>query len=130
MKTIAISIVIYFVLAFIFKLFGDMSNNAWVNYYWIFSSFFFSILGYQIQKLGKLDIIKKLYHSYDIKLYTNTIITFTAYWGIMLLVRIIVAFKIELYNKIISSARTVTVGGITIILIFIVLIYFTTAKKE
>lgn len=122
MKTIAYSIIVYFLLAFIFKLFGDMNENAWVNYYWMFSSLFFGLIFLKVIFFFKISEIKNKHNKRDMSLYKFTITCMSAYWGIMLALRVYIAFNIHLYDKFISSANTFTIGGMTIILIFILII--------
>lgn len=129
MKGIAYSLIVYFFLTFIFKLFGDMEENIWVNYYWVFSSLFFCFLFFKIKSLCGIPAVKRLYNKRDWGLYATIISLAAIYWGIMLLVRVYVCFRIDLYDKVISSARGWTVGGITILMIFIFLIFKTARRK-
>lgn len=130
MKTIAYSILVYFSLVSIFKFLGDFDKNDWVNYYWIVSSAFFGFIFLKIRSFCKINYVKNLYNKKDLDLYKAAITTMAIYWGIVILgLRIYVAFNIELYDTLISGARNITVGGITIILIFIFL-FFKTIKRK
>ena len=128
-KQIAYSIVIYFTFIFIFKLLGDMSKNGWVNYYWLCSSLFYAYLFSKIRGFCNYDVVKNTYHRKDIILYKLVITLAVAYWGIMSVVRIIVAVDIDLYDVLISNTRAWTVGGVYIIILFVIII-FKTAKKN
>lgn len=130
MKAIAYSILIYFPLIFLFKLLGDMNNNVHVNYYWVVSSLFFCFVFFKTYNILGADIFKNKYNYRDYKLYRSIILTKSVYWGIMLVLRIIVSFDIKLYNTLISNTRLFTLGGVVIILIFIYLIYLTARKYD
>ena len=128
MNKIAYAILLYFAGIFIFKLLGDMKINAHVNYYWLFSSFIFCYIFYEFRKIAIR--LKNLYFKRDYLLYLTIITSMSAYWGVMLLLRIIVSFKIEMYDKLINSARSITTGVIVIILIFAVLIFKLIRKND
>ena len=130
MKAIAYSILVYFPLIFLFKLLGDMDNNIHVNYYWIVSSLFYCFLFFKLYKLFDLNVFKARYTNKDYKLYRFTVLAISAYWGVMLILRVIVAFNIQLYDTLISNTRLFTLGGVIIILIYICLIYLTARKYD
>ena len=130
MKAIAYSILVYFPLIFLFKLLGDMGNNAHVNCYWIVSSLFYCFLFFKLYKLFDLNVFKAKYTNKDYKLYRFTVLAISAYWGVMLILRVIVAFNIQLYDALISDTRLFTLGGVIIILIYICLIYLTARKYD
>lgn len=131
MKSIAYSVIVYFVFASAFKYLGDFKNNVWVNYYWLFSSAFLGFIFLKLRSFCDIGYFKNKYKKRDIKLYKAAITAKAIYWGVVMLVlRIYVAINIELYDKLISSARTLTVGGVTIVLIFIFVFYKTTKKND
>jgi len=130
MKAIAYSILVYFPLIFLFKLLGNMDNNIHVNCYWIVSSLFYCFLFFKLYKLFDLNVFKAIYTNKDYKLYRFTVLSISAYWGVMLILRVIVAFNIQLYDTLISNTRLFTLGGVIIILIYICLIYLTARKYD
>lgn len=120
MRTIAILIVIYIPLAFAYKIQGSLSNE-WKNYYWLFSSLFFGIIFWNIKSLCKLDYFKAKYHPKDLKLYKYIIASFVAYWGVMLLVRIYVAFNMEGYGEILKNTGKYTIGAYALLVLIIII---------
>lgn len=129
MKQIGYSIIIYFPAIFIFKFLGNMGSDAWVNYYWLVSSLIFSYIFYNIAKLCDNKIIRSLYNKRDYNLYKGVIYSCSIYWGVMTALRVYLSFNIEKYD-IISSARKLTVGGISIVICSIYLIYLTAKRND
>lgn len=111
MKTIVYSILVYFILICAYKLFGDLKNHYWVNYYWLVSSLFYGIL---FLKLNKFTVIKK---------YQWVLKSIAGYWGVMAIFHTICFFNITLYARFAGSANKLTVGAVTIFIIFIVLTF-------
>lgn len=113
MKTIVYSIPVYFLMAFVYKMFapeyksGSEISLYWVNYYWLFSSIFYCNLFYQI---SNISVIKK---------YRLIIRIVAIYWGIMATFHAICIFNITLYARFAVSANKLTIGAVTIIILLI-----------
>lgn len=114
MKLITKASIIYFPLILIYKLFGVYDNNYWVNYSWFITSFYM-MLAFVVLRKFCIDNVSR---------WIITSVVF--YWGIMAALRLYLFTNINLYKKIISSANTLTIGSITIVLI---LIYLTSRIK-
>lgn len=111
MKTIIYSILIYLILICAYKLFGDIKSMYWVNYYWLISSVFNVILFF---KLKEFTIVKK---------YRLVLKLIAGYWGVMAIFHIICFFNITLYARFAESANKLTIGAVTILIIFIILTF-------
>lgn len=116
------AIILYFPIVFIYKVFGDASNNYWINAYWLAVSIDSIIVFIGIRK-SCLSLT--LLHKETIKIYRDVAFTAAVYWGVMAAIRVYLFFNIELHYQLISSAGKLTTGAIMIVLIFIYL----TAKK-
>jgi cytochrome bd-type quinol oxidase subunit 2 len=111
MKITVYSTVIYFLLAFIYKLLGEPENDYWVNFYWTFSSIYFFIITLQIS-----------IHLF-VRKYKLIMLFASIYWAIMSLFYIICFFKITLYDSFVRSASKLTIGAVSLFVIIIFLTY-------
>ena len=109
MKEVARASVVYFPLVFIYKLFGVYDNNYWVNSYWFLTALYFTLVFVSIRNYC-LD-----------KTYKRIIVMVAYYWGVMAALRFYLFFNIGLYDKIISSANTLKIGGVSIVVLLIYL---------
>lgn len=128
MRLIAILIVIYIPLAFAYKFQNELTNE-WKNYYWLFSSIFYGLLSWKIQTFRKIDYFKAKYHPKDLKLYRFIIGSFAVYWGIILLIRIYVAFNIDKYGEILRNTGKYTIGAYALIILIIIITLQTWHRK-
>lgn len=103
------STVIYFGLAFVFKLIGSHNNDYWVNFYWLFSSIYFFIISLQVS-----------IHLF-IKKYKWIMFCAAIYWAVMALLHIICFFNITLYDSFVRSANKLTIGAATLFIIIFLL---------
>lgn len=98
---------IYFILFLIYKLYGNNQEPYyWVNYFWFITSLFNSLLFF---KLTEFTFIKK---------YKWVIFSIAGYWGVMAIFHLICFFNITLYARFAESANKLTVGAVTILIIF------------
>lgn len=107
MKLTVYLTVLYFLLALIYKLFGDKDILQWVNFYWLFSSVFYCILFYQLSSnliINKYRLIMK---------------SASFYWFIMALFHAVCIFNITLYARFAESANKLTIGAVTILILLI-----------
>lgn len=113
MKVVVYSVPVYFLIAFIYKIFApeyDSGNEIslhWVNFYWLCSSIFYCILFFQI---SKNQVIKK---------YGLILKSVSFYWFIMAVFHTVCLFNITLYARFAVSANKLTIGAVTIIIILI-----------
>ena len=70
------------------------------------------------------------YADKDHKFYFKVIRSFSAYWSIMALLRLIVAIDIKLYNILIVQASYYAIGIIVIVIIYIYLACNLTLKEN
>ena len=103
---------------------GEYDNNYWVNSYWVVSSLYFMTLSITWRGIFKLNVFKSYYTQKDFKIYDKTILATAYYWGVMAAVRIVLFFRIDLYDLLITSAGKVTIGGYMIIII----LFYLTAR--
>jgi hypothetical protein len=105
----------------VYNLFADVDEDKittyFINYYWLVSSLYFMVI---FIKVCSFTIIK----DYKIVAYSTA-----AYWGVMSAFRIYLFFNIEKYKQLTKSADTLTIGCVSIIAIFIYLIYVKWFKK-
>lgn len=118
-RRIVYTIIVYFTGIFAFKLLGDFDNIRQVNYYWLFSSMVFAAIFNFLAIL--VQEAKVPYPDKDHKFYFKVIRSFSAYWSIMALLRLIVAIDIKLYNILIVQASYYAIGIIVIVMIYIYL---------
>lgn len=102
---------IFFGLYFIYKLFGDNTNDYWVCSMWLIISFYLMIVKYQLS------------NQFFIKIHRTIWRVAAYYWGVMTAIHILFMFKISLYSEYVESANKFTVGAAFIVLSFIYLIY-------
>lgn len=125
--------IMYFPLALVYKLFGKYEPNDlsyideyWINSYWFITSTYFSLIFTNLIKYCDIEerITKKIY-KWIIK-------SVAIYWGIMAALRLYLFFNIGLYKKLISSANTLTIGGVVIFIIVITITarYINDTKNE
>jgi hypothetical protein len=126
MKRIAIISVAYFPLALAYKLFGTYEQNElsyideyWINSYWFVTAIYFMLTFASLVPLCDREL--SLYTQNTIDTYKRVIKVVAYYWGVMAALRFYLFFNIELYKKIISSANTWTIGGVTIVLLLMFL---------
>lgn len=132
MKWIVKISVLYFPLALIYKLFGQYlpiedsyTDEYWTNSYWFVTAIYFMLIFINLVPLCECNLYKpERIDTYFV--YKRIIKAVAFYWGIMAALRLYLFFNIELYKKIISSANTLTIGGITIV---VLLIYLTAEIK-
>lgn len=122
MKKAVIAIIIYFPLVLIYKLFGDSSNNYWVNAYWLAVSLVYILLFIGISKMFSLI---NLIHDNDSKFYTTLSLVVSGYWVVMAIIRLYLFFDIDKHREVICSAGKITTGSVCILFMFI----FLMAKK-
>lgn len=118
MRQIIVSIIIYFPIVFIYKVFGDPFNNYWINTYWFLVSIDFIFMFLGIRKVcSKLHLI----HEHTIAIYKDVLLATSFYWGVMAVIRAYLYFNIERHSEVINSAGKITTGVVCIIIIFIYL---------
>lgn len=119
MKLLMRAIIIYFPIVFIYKLFGNPSNNYWINAYWFAVSidYIFFFLG--VKRV--VNYMVSLYEEKTIKIYKDIALASATYWGIMAIIRLYLFFNIEMHYSVIESAGKITTGVICIVIIFIYL---------
>ena len=129
MNWIAKITVIYFPLVLVYKLFGQYKpiedsykDEYWINSYWFLTALYFMLIFIFVLKLSKY--VKNLYALRDYTTYSIIIKSVAFYWGIMAGLRFYLFFNIALYSKIISGVNTLTIGGVSIV----VLLIYLTAK--
>ena len=103
MRISTVATVIFFLLYFVYKLFGDNDNDYWVCGFWTVFSCYLGIVSLQLSNHMFLDqesIVWKLS---------------AIFWGITTIVHIYFLFNIELYDIYASATNTMTLGSILII---------------
>lgn len=113
-------------MALVYKLFGTYEPNElsyvdeyWINSYWFVTAIYFMLVFANLIHYCNLEIL-------DIR-YKRIIKSVAFYWGVMAALRLFLFFNIKLYKEIISSANTMTIGGMTIV---ITVLYLTARNND
>lgn len=116
MKISTYSTIIFFILYFIYKLFGNNNNDYWVNGFWNILSVYLSIVSFQLSIYffdKKISLVWKLAGTY---------------WLTMSLIHAYFIFDIDRYEIYANAANTITIGCILIFGMFAIL-FIKTFKK-
>jgi hypothetical protein len=127
MKWIVKISVWYFPLALVYKLFGvyepdetSYVDEYWINSYWFVTAVYLMLIFINLIKYCKLEVV-------DAEVYKQVIKSVAIYWGLMAALRLFLFFNIALYEAIISGANTMTIGGVSIV---VVTLYLTARVKH
>jgi len=126
MRLAIYSILLYFPLVFIYKLFGDPLNNYWINAYWLMVSidYIFILIGVR-KACNEISVLNNKTR----KTYRSIALMAAIYWGVMAAIRLYLFFNIEKHAELISSAGKLTIGCVSVIVILIYLTAQTWRQK-
>jgi len=111
MRISTIATVIFFLLYFVYKLFGNNDNDYWVCSFWTVFSCYLGIVSLQLSNhvfFTDSSLVWKLA---------------AIFWGITAIVHVYLLFNIKLYKIYASATSTMTLGSILIIGFFSYLSY-------